>query len=454
MNANWNRPISRRRLLSRAIAGAALVTPMRWLGSPVLVHATRSTRPLPATEFDAAVPTAWFDVMLRLIQRTPGYTPPVAARAMGCAGVALYEAAVPGMPDHRSLGAVINGFGDPRWHGRSEAYHWPAVANAALAGMARDLFPTAPADLAAEIEQLESTLQGDAPGGIRERSANRGRAIAAAVIEWSKTDGGHEGYLRNFPSDYIPPEGPGLWVPTPPGFLPALQPYWGSNRCMALPSAAACDPGPPPAFSTDDGSAFLAQAREVYDTVNQITPEQEAIALFWADDPGGTPTPPGHSVSILTQVLRARDATLADAAEAYARLGIAICDAFIACWRVKYVHNLIRPITYIRRHIDPAWGDPLPVTTPPFPEYTSGHSIQSAAAATVLTSLFGPVAFTDHSHDERGLAPRSFGSFDEFAEEAAISRLYGGIHYRAAIVRGLSQGRCVGEAVAALPLRG
>lgn len=153
-------------------------------------------------------------------------------------------------------------------------------------------------------------------------------------------------------------------------------------------------------------------------------------------------------------MLRARDASLAEAAEAYALLGIAVADAFIGCWRVKYEHNLLRPITYIRATIDPGWGDPLPLVTPPFPEYTSGHSVQSAAAAAVLTARFGVVPFVDHTHDARGFAPRAFASFEDAAAEAAISRLYGGIHYRAAIERGLTQGRCIGEGAAALPLRG
>ena len=192
---------------------------------------------------------------------------------------------------------------------------------------------------------------------------------------------------------------------------------------------------------------------EVYEAVNGLTPAQLEIGLFWSDDPGQTATPLGHSASILGQVLRVEDRSLADAAVAYARLGLAVCDAFIACWRLKYIHNLVRPISYIRSYIDPTWGDPLPVTTPPFPEYSSGHSVQSAAAAEVLSATFGEVAFADHTHDARGLASRSFGSFAAFAQEAAISRLYGGIHYRCAIERGLEQGRCVGAMVAALPVR-
>ena len=132
---------------------------------------------------------------------------------------------------------------------------------------------------------------------------------------------------------------------------------------------------------------------------------------------------------------------------------MALGDAFICCWETKYRHNLLRPITYVRRHIDPAWGDPLPLVTPPFPEYTSGHSVQSGAAATVLTGSLGHVAFADRTHEYRGLAPRHFPSFQAAAEEAAISRLYGGIHFRRAIEQGLAQGARVGEAANRLRLR-
>jgi membrane-associated phospholipid phosphatase len=151
-------------------------------------------------------------------------------------------------------------------------------------------------------------------------------------------------------------------------------------------------------------------------------------------------------------VVRAEGASLAAAAEAYAKVGIAVCDAFIACWHQKYVYNLLRPVTYIQRLIDPSWT-PL-LTTPPFPEYASGHSVQSGAAFEVLTDLFGDrYAFSDHTHDARGLAARSFASFHHAAQEAASSRLYGGIHFPAAILNGVTQGRCVGSAVRAMPFR-
>jgi membrane-associated phospholipid phosphatase len=131
---------------------------------------------------------------------------------------------------------------------------------------------------------------------------------------------------------------------------------------------------------------------------------------------------------------------------------MAVCDAFVACWHQKYGYNLLRPVTYVRRHFDPTW---LPVlVTPPFPEYPSGHSVQSGAAFQVLTDLYGQnYGFVDHTHDNRGLSPRSFDSFLDAAEEAAISRLYGGIHFRAAIDNGVVQGRCIGQAISALPMR-
>jgi hypothetical protein len=405
----------------------------------------------PASEYEAGAAVAWFDLLLELIRQTPGYTPPVAARAIGYAGVTLYEALIPGLPERRSLTGTLNGLSAVPATGRRPAYHWPTVAGAALGGLFRELFVTAPPQLRAGIDALENTVGAAAPRGVRDRSIERGRDVALAIASWSHDDGGNEGYLRNFPADYVPPVGPGLWVPTPPGFQLALQPGWGENRCLALASGDVCAPGPPPSYSTDVASEFFAEAVEVYDAVSALTDEQLAIAQFWSDDPGISSTPPGHSVSILTQVLRQQAASLQDAAEAYARVGIAVADAFIACWHTKYQYNLLRPITYIRAHIDPGWGSPLPVITPPFPEYTSGHSVQSAATATVLTELFGSLAFTDDTHAARDLPARSFRSFTEFAEEAAISRLYGGIHFRSAIQAGLRQGECIGRAVNALP---
>jgi PAP2 superfamily protein len=403
----------------------------------------------PPSAYPADVPAAWFDLALDLVRTTSGFSPPVASRAVAYAGVALHEA----FADDNAGGSFagrLNGLTELR-RPSDDVYHWPTVANAALASILRALFPTASAANVAAIDRLESSYAGEGramlPPGVFRRSAQRGRDAAGHVFAWSTTDGGHEAFRNNFPP-YSPPNGPGFWVRTPPAFLPALQPYWGSNRTFALPSGTSCAPPPPLPYSEIPGSDFYEDAYGCYVVTTHLDAEQEAIARFWSDDPGTTATPPGHSISILTQILRGQDARLGSAADAYARVGVAVADAFIACWQTKYTYNLLRPVTYIPLVIDPTWS-PL-LVTPPFPEYTSGHSVQSAAAARVMTDLFGAVSFTDHTHDARGLPARSFSSVQAAAQEAAISRVYGGIHFQAAIERGLAQGDCVGARASAV----
>ncbi|MGH7456258.1 MAG: vanadium-dependent haloperoxidase, partial [bacterium] len=250
---------------------------------------------------------------------------------------------------------------------------------------------------------------------------------------------------------YTLPAGVGFWVPTPSKFQRPLQPHWGNNRSFFLRSGSECQPGPHPLFSERPGTKFYEEMMEVYNTVNNLTAEQRAIAEFWADNPRQTATPAGHWIAILNQIIAQRQLNLEVAAEAYAKVGIVVADAFISCWYTKYEYNLVRPITCIRKIIDANWRPP--VSTPPFPEYTSGHSVQSGAVAQVLTDMFGAVAFTDHTHDSRNLSSRSFSSFFAAADEAAISRLYGGIHFRSAIELGLEQGKCVGRKVSVLKFK-
>jgi hypothetical protein len=383
--------------------------------SLMIVAAPLAQRAPGPAAFSARVPAAWFDLALDLARTTPGFSPPVAARAFAYTAIALHDAVSP-RPITRAP--------------RAAGLHWPTVANSAMATIARDLFPTTDRQA---IDELERRFAHRSPAG--RRASAHGRRVARHVFAWSRTDG----YLRNAPP-YTPPQGAGLWVPTPPAFAPALQPFWGRNRPFVKLTCAAAAP---PAYSEDPSSAFYAEAREVYDVGRSLTPEQTAIARFWSDDPGVTSTPGGHSLSIATQTLRALDAPLDVAAEAYASVTIAVSDAFIACWRTKFRYNLLRPVTYIQRVIDPAWM-PL-LTTPPFPEYTSGHSVQSMAAAEVLTDLFGRRPFTDRTHTPA----RSFASFRAAAREAAMSRLYGGIHYRAAIEHGMDEGACIAARVRA-----
>jgi hypothetical protein len=257
-----------------------------------------------------------------------------------------------------------------------------------------------------------------------------------------------------FPLEYQLTTGAAHWVPTS---LVAQQqkpllPNWGNNRTFAMPNGAACPLPAPPEYSEEKSSEFYKQALEVYEAKQDMTAEQRAIARFWSDDPMLSPTPPGHWISIALQIIARDNVEAGKSVDVLARLGMAEADSFVGCWNSKFQYDLLRPVTYIRRVIDPKWETLL--ITPPFPEYPSGHSTQSGAAAAVLTSMFGEnFMFEDATHKRDGLAPRAFPSFWAAANEAGISRLYGGIHFRAAIDRGLDQGRCVGAFVNALRTR-
>jgi hypothetical protein len=366
---------------------------------------------------------------------------------------------VHGIPGYQSLSGQLNGLAALVQPSPILEYHWPTAANSALVTITRLLFPTASEENQAKIDSLHAQFAAHyreaLDTDIFDRSEAYGKTVAVTIFEWSETDGGHEGYMRSFPADYVAPVATGLWKPTPRlegDPQPALLPYWGENRTFMPGSGDACMPEAPPAYSEDVASTFYAEAMEVYETSQNLTAEQTEIALFWSDDPGKTATPPGHTISILTQLLQQEEASLAFAAEAYAKLGIAVADSFIGCWKAKYEYNLVRPVTYIQQSIEETW---MPVlSTPPFPEYPSGHSVQVGAAEIVLTGLFGDAyTFTDGTHNSLGLAARSFESFTVMAEEAALSRLYGGIHFRSAVELGLDQGRCIGEKVDALIFR-
>lgn len=414
-----------------------------------------------ADAYDAAVPITWFQLTQQLVKETPGYSPPVAARAFGYLGVTLYEAVTPGMPGYQSLAGQVNELKAIPLVSPGQERHWPTVANAALAEITRDLFPTASEANRAAIETLEEQFvqqfAAEIPQEVLVQSQAHGWALARHIFKWSKSDGGHEAYLAGQRADYSPPIGEGLWTPTLPNFGRALQPHWGENRPFVLQAGDVCAPPPPPIFSSASNSLIYDEGLEVYQTVKALTPEQRQIALFWADNPGETSTPPGHSLAIATQVLQQEKASLALAAITYSKMGMAVADAFIGCWKVKYTYNRLRPITYIQQIIDPGWnanGLTDPVVTPPFPAYTSGHATQSGAAMTVLSALFGEqYPFTDAIHVSRSYAPRSYYSFMDAAEEAALSRLYGGIHFRSDNEAGLRQGICIGEKVNELKYR-
>jgi hypothetical protein len=431
-------------------------------------HATRIDAPqtsnrsegigrLTAADFDAGVPLAYYQLSLNFSKLTAGFTPPVQGRAFGYMGLALYESVIGGMPDHQSVASQLHGVGSlPQANGIP--YNWALVANAAMAEVMRGLWGDQTnrasqniADLNSLEESLASQYSVGVPPGIAKLSIDFGRSVGAAVYATSRDDGGDRGYTTNFPASYVPPTGPAFWVPTATGQV-AMQPFWAARvGTLALTNASECDPGSPPAYSEDHGSAFYAEARVDYDvSQSPLSDEQKTIARYWADGPG-TISGPGHSLAIVNEIVMQQHANLAQAAEAYARAGIADADALTAIWQSKYQYNLLRPVTYIRRVIDPNWTPLLP--TPPFPEYVSAHSGQSAAVATTLEALFGRIPFVDHAHDADGFQPRAFDRIFDAAVEAGISRIYAGIHFPSGNVNGRALGLCVANKVNSLSWR-
>lgn len=227
----------------------------------------------------------------------------------------------------------------------------------------------------------------------------------------------------------------------------SIQPTWGKNRTFIKDIYAQTKPADSILFSKELNSDFYKQAMEVYEISRQLTFEQHLIAEYWRDDATVTYTPAGHTIHILVNALEKEKASLDKFAYAYAKMGIALNDAFICCWETKYSTNCIRPITYIQEVIDKRFKPSF--LTPAFPEYTSGHSTQWGASAEILSSIFGnEYAFTDQTDYLRDkLVPRNFKSFDEAAQEASMSRMYGGIHFRQACEVGLEQGKRIGRNV-------
>ncbi len=257
---------------------------------------------------------------------------------------------------------------------------------------------------------------------------------------------------------FTPQTGDEYWQPTAPGFISAIEPNWNMLRPFILDSCSQYAGIPPNKYSSDTNSLFYKDVKEVYNLGNNLSKEQTEIAMFWDCNPFALQqvghlefgikkiSPGGHWMGITGIACKKQKLSLSKAAYVHTMVSIGMADAFISCWNNKYKYNRVRPVTAIKKLIDRNWS-PL-LQSPPFPEYTSGHSVISTTASTILTHLFGAhFSFTDDTEEEFGLPPRRFNSFAEASKEAAISRLYGGIHFRDAIENGVKEGEQIGKLV-------
>lgn len=305
-------------------------------------------------------------------------------------------------------------------------------------------------------EKLEAKLKEfNVPKKVIQASKKYANQVATFILAWASQDTYSQ--TRTFPK-YTIKEDDRFWKPTPPDYMDGIEPHWKEIRTMVLDSSNQFPPKDPLAFNLKKGSPFQKQLMEVFEVTNSLTEEQVNIAKFWDCNPYVTHhrghamfatkkiTPGGHWIGITAIATRQANSSFEDTVNAYANVSIALFDGFISCWDEKWETLVVRPETLINQYYDEEW---LPLLqTPPFPEYTSGHSVISRAAAVTLTDLFGDdFQFVDTTELAYGLPERSYTSFIHASEEAAISRLYGGIHYMMAITEGVAQGQKVGEYV-------
>lgn len=416
-------------------------------------------RTLELTEQDVA--NTWANMSLFITKRTPANSPTYASRCFGYIGVTMYESIVPGYADHRSLSGQLNGLEVLPMPDNNAAYNWILSLNAGQAQILRKLYDQTSDANKAKIDSVEQLIFDQFARNVHDeeviaRSVKYGKAVADAIFEWSKTDGGHRGYLKNFDKSLVPPKLPGSWEP--PLYAQSfshfpLHPHWGDNRTFLKKNKELILPGII-AFEKTKGSSYYNQFLKVYEKSKSLTQAEKEAALWWGDDPGETFTPPGHSYYLASCVLKQKKPGIIKCAETYARVGIAVADAFIICWKWKYHFFSERPSSYISKNVDEKWESFWP--DPPFPAFPSGHATQAGAASAVLIDLYGDeTSITDSAHVGRPsdelrnveFKPRSFSSFSQLAEEIANSRFYGGIHTQQDNDIGLAEGRKMGENV-------
>jgi hypothetical protein len=381
------------------------------------------------------------------------FSPPVASRIYAYATVAGYETIIHQDKNYKSLAGQLNGLKEFPQPDTTKEYCYPLAATEAMLKVGRALiFSEEDLDkfYTAEMQKFKDA---GVPDEVYERSVAFGDSVAKHVMTWSSKDNYKQS--RSF-SKYSIQRDPATWQPTPPAYMDAVEPHWNEIRTFAIDSAQAFKPVPPTPFSKDKNSQFYKEAFYVYETGKNLTEEQKAIASFWDCNPfvmnvkghvmfaTKKISPGGHWINITRLACTMTKADMVKSAEAYVCVALALADGFIVCWDEKYRSKLVRPETYINQNINEDWI-PL-LQTPPFPEYTSGHSVISTSAATALTHVFGDnFAFTDSTEVEFGMPPRSFKSFIQASQEAAVSRVYGGIHYIPACENGKVQGKQVGE---------
>ncbi len=383
------------------------------------------------------------------------FPPIIASRNYTYACIAAYEVVAIGDSRFQSLAGQINHLpAIPQQDTANVNFQYAAILAFCKAGEAVTFPEGSMKDYRAKLDSLVEAS--GMSSSMQKASKQLADSVANHILRWSKKD--HYAETRTAEKYHITQE-EGRWIPTPPAYAQALEPHWNQIRPMVMDSASQFIPPRPPAFNmTDKNSNFYKDVLAVKNAGDSLTDEQKHIAEFW-DDLGNRTiveghvmftakkfSPPGHWMNIVGIAAQKANADFSTTVYAYAKTAIASFDAFIQCWDEKYRSNLLRPETAINKYMDPNWRPYL--QTPPFPEYTCGHSTVSSSAAEALTDVFGDnFSYTDTSELEFGIKNRSFSSFRQAAEENNWARFYGGIHYHNSCIVSTEYGKKVGQLV-------
>lgn len=445
------------------------------LGSLFLIPSCKNADPEPTANIELVrdqpnnVVYDWNELFLEIERYAAGYRPGPAPRAIAYLGLAEYEGCITGMPEFKSIASLYVGLNIPDPESGKQ-YHWPSVVNATRAYLMPRFFSAASVSHLQSITAMEAFYDDRAKQEVGtevwSRSKDYGKLVAAAVWEYSKTDVvGHNHFLDPFQGynwqEHYSKDGD--WKPTFPGPGKPMGGIWGDARTFAIgESDKICRK--PLTYSASQTSDLYSQALEVYaQNTPSLSYEDEWVGEFWSDDLVNLTFSPGPRwLAIGNQVLKAEESNLETAIFMTVKMGIALNDASVGCWKSKYHYNVERPQTYINRVIDPNWVPALynPLTgeegvTPSFPAYPSGHSTMGGAGAEILGDIFGyAYSMTDRCHENRTEfegVPRAFGSFYEMAQENAWSRVPLGVHFRMDCEEGVRYGTVIGRKVNDLP---
>lgn len=381
------------------------------------------------------------------------FSPPVASRIYAYVSISGYEAIIPQDKKYISLAGQLTGFEAVPQPEAGQEYCFPLASVQAMMKVGKALVFSEDKMDEFYAKIMQEFKDAGVPDDVFERSVSYGITVADHILAWSSKDNYKQS--RSFPKYSIQSD-PATWKPTPPAYMDAVEPHWNKIRPFAIDSATQFVPARPTPFSIDKKSQFYKEAVDVAEIGKNLSEEQTNIAAFWDCNPfvmnvkghvmfaTKKISPGGHWMNITRVACKQSNLDMLQTAEAYVRVSVSLIDGFISCWDEKYRSKLIRPESYINQYIDENWV-PL-LQTPPFPEYTSGHSVISSSAAIALSGLFGEAfAFTDSTEMEYGMTARSFTSFKQASDEAAVSRMYGGIHYKPACENGKIQGTAIGN---------